>query len=487
MFLFLLLLNFVTIFQAPGGQSVTLAWDSSPSPEVTGYRVYYGTDPSNLTNRIDAGKSTQISLEFLFEGQRYYFAATAYNSAGIESSRSGNVAFTTVAISQIQRESNGSAQVTIIDNPGDTDNLYASNDLENWTLISSTQNSNGTLVVADSNAQAASSRFYKVSNSVITTDPSGYVTLRIAGQNNGQNSFSFIGVSALNPVSYEGTLTGVGKNTIVDSNACWTNDQFDGGNGHFFVEIISGPHAGVMSNVVGTSGTTKILTTADDLSTLLAGNEQFRVRKHQTIANVFGGADEIGLQGAPESAAADEVRIFDPAQQQFSVYYYQTGASGGTGWRSATDASTDASQTILYPDSGVMIVRKTAGNLASTLAGNVKLGPTQVPIAGTINLAANLYPAGQLTLGRSNLYVGNANQGLAGAQEISLADEVYLFNGNSFIQYYYKTGGSGGTGWRSGTDAISDASGTQIAPGTALYIIRKAGRPPFTWTIPQPF
>jgi len=57
-----------------------------------------------------------------------------------------------------------------------------------------------------------------------------------------------------------------------------------------------------------------------------------------------------------------------------------------TKWRTDADAVTDASGTILYPDRGLLIVRKVAGDISLILTGTVKTGPTVVPVDRNINL-----------------------------------------------------------------------------------------------------
>jgi hypothetical protein len=70
--------------------SVSLAWDPSPSPDVSGYRLYYksghsgapydGTDAYEGPSPIDVGNSTNCAVSSL-DGQRtYYFVVTAYNA-----------------------------------------------------------------------------------------------------------------------------------------------------------------------------------------------------------------------------------------------------------------------------------------------------------------------------------------------------------------------------------------------------------------------
>jgi hypothetical protein len=135
----------------------------------------------------------------------------------------------------------------------------------------------------------------------------------------------------------------------------------------------------------------------------------------------------------------------------------------------------------------MVISRKATGTITLVVTGAVKTGPTLVPIGANSNLCANMYPAGTLTLGNSGLYTGSSTSGLGGASKISGADEVQIWNGSALRRYFYKTGGSGGIGWRVSSNLKSDASGTQIPNGSAIYVIRKNGRPAFNWKIQQPF
>jgi len=79
---------------------VTLAWDPNSEPDVEGYGVYFGRDDSGppynlfgyvaLTQLSDPG-SPFFTVTGLEKGSRYYFAVTAYDSAGNESAFSNPV------------------------------------------------------------------------------------------------------------------------------------------------------------------------------------------------------------------------------------------------------------------------------------------------------------------------------------------------------------------------------------------------------------
>jgi len=66
-------------------QDVTLAWDPSPTPDVAGYILHYGTNSGAYFDFVVAGSSTMATTPGLLEGVTYYFAATAYTIGGVES------------------------------------------------------------------------------------------------------------------------------------------------------------------------------------------------------------------------------------------------------------------------------------------------------------------------------------------------------------------------------------------------------------------
>ncbi len=77
--------------------TVNLTWtapttntDGSTLSDLAGYKVYYGTSSGNYTTSIDVGKTTSYQLT-LAGGYTYYFAVTAYDTSGNESTYSNEV------------------------------------------------------------------------------------------------------------------------------------------------------------------------------------------------------------------------------------------------------------------------------------------------------------------------------------------------------------------------------------------------------------
>jgi hypothetical protein len=74
--------------------AVTLAWDRSTDPSVTGYRLHYGTSKGSYTTVLDVGNSTSAALPDLPVGGTYFFVVTARNAASVESAPSNEVSHT---------------------------------------------------------------------------------------------------------------------------------------------------------------------------------------------------------------------------------------------------------------------------------------------------------------------------------------------------------------------------------------------------------
>jgi hypothetical protein len=74
--------------------SVSLAWNPNPEPDLAGYKVYVGTSPGAYNQIIDVGHVTAYTVPNLVSGNTYYFAITAYDIFANESGLSRGVSTT---------------------------------------------------------------------------------------------------------------------------------------------------------------------------------------------------------------------------------------------------------------------------------------------------------------------------------------------------------------------------------------------------------
>jgi uncharacterized protein (TIGR02597 family) len=319
-----------------------------------------------------------------------------------------------------------------------------------------------------------------------TTDPVGFITLNIAGTGGASsNKLSFTGLGMTRPVEYQGSAEAIGTNTVTDNEATWTHNQFNGANGAYYLEIASGPGAGTTYDITGTSAANKRITLAQNLAAGVAAPVSFKVRKHWTIATVFGENNEVGLAGGDEASVSDQILLH--VAGTFKAYYYQVApaGAGGTGWRGASDAFANASGTVIYPDDAVIIRRIQSSNIPVTLLGSVKIGQTSIPVSAGVNFFGNV-AAAPFTLGSSQLYTGNSSTGLVGGDEPSTSDQVLLWNGSGYTTYYYQVApaSAGGTGWRNPSNVFADVSGTQVPVGSG-FVVKRSNGAAFDWKLPQ--
>jgi hypothetical protein len=63
---------------SPGTRTVKFAWRASPSPEVVGYKIFWGTGSYNYQSTRDVSNALTTSLA-LSSSNKYYVSIVAYS------------------------------------------------------------------------------------------------------------------------------------------------------------------------------------------------------------------------------------------------------------------------------------------------------------------------------------------------------------------------------------------------------------------------
>ncbi|MEM3062754.1 MAG: fibronectin type III domain-containing protein [Nitrososphaerota archaeon] len=99
----IILLSFLFLyFNTAIAASATISWDANTEPDLSGYKIYYGTSPRTGTDPKVCGlcgyatstnvvKVTTYTFNNLTNGQTYYFSVTAYDTSNNESAFSAQV------------------------------------------------------------------------------------------------------------------------------------------------------------------------------------------------------------------------------------------------------------------------------------------------------------------------------------------------------------------------------------------------------------
>jgi hypothetical protein len=108
-------LTLLFLCASPGfAADVSLAWDASASPDVTGYKVYVGTASRTYGAPISVGNQTSYTVTNLSAGT-YYFAVTAVNANGDESDYSNEVTTTISGSGSVTCDLNADSNVNVLD------------------------------------------------------------------------------------------------------------------------------------------------------------------------------------------------------------------------------------------------------------------------------------------------------------------------------------------------------------------------------------
>jgi hypothetical protein len=161
---FMICTAFITSVQAQA--NVTLAWNPSTSPIVTGFNIYYGGASGVYTNKTSVGTVTSLTIPNLVIGATYYFAATTFSAAGAESALSSEVSYIVpIPVSGLQLGVTPAKQfvLTMTGPVGHQYDIQATQDFNAWTVIGTvTVGANGLFSFTDTNAASFSRRFYRI-------------------------------------------------------------------------------------------------------------------------------------------------------------------------------------------------------------------------------------------------------------------------------------------------------------------------------------
>lgn len=123
--------------------NVHLKWDASETPDIDGYKIYYGlSQGGQWPYSIDVGNVTEYLVTDLPEDQEIYFVATAYKNEN-ESEYSNEVVTVAYYFLTIKIEYDSTGKILY---RGEHTDYNANENDTNWVITKYYYNTNGMLI-----------------------------------------------------------------------------------------------------------------------------------------------------------------------------------------------------------------------------------------------------------------------------------------------------------------------------------------------------
>ena len=328
-----------------------------------------------------------------------------------------------------------------------------------------------------------------------TTTPVGFVTRTIpAAVNSTTPSNTTVSIPLYAAADYVSTVASIDSvSQFTLTGAAWIAAQFAASTAPRLVRVKTSTvvPANVGKFLLITANTTNQLTVAlpsgvANINTVLSIGDTCEILPATTLGTVFGTASSLPTLTAGATAnSADNVLIWSGTGWDT---YYWTGIAGTPNniWKKT--GNIDRSNTVIYPDEAVFVIRRDTSAAATvTLMGVVPSTYEQSDIEPGSTFLSNRFPV-DMTLGTvinptlPALNLQNIPGWVAGATANS-ADKVFIRGAGGWDTYYWTgTVGTPNNIWkRTGT---TDRSDTLISAGTGVFISHAGSKLTLTQVIP---
>jgi hypothetical protein len=279
----------------------------------------------------------------------------------------------------------------------------------------------------------------------------------------GNGVFNLFSANLDNPIGAAGTIDVIAGTTLTDNEANFTA-AFTAGTPLTLkiVEAANASAVGLISDVTAFTATT--VTTADNLSSVLAAGAKYQLRATPTVASTFGADNSAGL-AAGTSATADLIWI-PTGDGNYSQVFRSSGGLVGAGWRRVGGGAVDASNDPISIVDGIFVQRKAATDLNVVFTGHVQTTKTRTGVITGYNPVSRVLPVG-LTLADSQLQT-ELTQGTS-----ATADLLWNPKGDgTYDQFFYSSGGLVGMGWRKVGGGAADQATSVLSSG---FLVQRKG------------
>jgi len=310
----------------------------------------------------------------------------------------------------------------------------------------------------------------------------GALVVPVAAATASAPATTYVSVPFLPGAYAGGSISGIEQTRITDALATWTDNQFNGASGRFYLQLTSGNAAGWWSEVAGTLAGVKVVVLSRTLPAEAQLGDQYQIRPIAKLDLLLAGPNAASLKGAGNPSEADNVVLNDASAQRLSTLF-RSSVSGFEGWLNANYEAAGSSP--MLPAAGWMVRRRAM--LATDLlwTGAVRVTPHRVSIRPGLNLLGTLRSDAAATLDGIGLYTGNSSTGVLAAPTLTAADQVLVVSPSGAILRYFYSTDVANPGWRDAS--LLPASAVAFAPGSAFFVHRSDTLSSFDWVIPPEF
>lgn len=321
--------------------------------------------------------------------------------------------------------------------------------------------------------------------STAVSEPSGFTRQTI------QHGRQTVGITLNNPVVCAGAIVGNDATSLMlDEKLGDIADRLDEAHA-YYVEIVgdtlntfSGDRFDIDRAATEAAGpATLVLKAADHNSSelplptdILVGH-RIIVRRHLTLADVFGTGDDALLHAGFRYEEADHILFYDRQVGGYATYYLcSDGETGASEWRKVGRFG-NWNETIIPPATGLFVDRNVDAPVEFVVAGTVRTNDFVLPLTTGYNFIASPYPTSATPV---SLQMNSAN-GFVAAKGAASADQIVRFNGTAYETYFLQTGTSGDQEeWRkSGDDEKSYTTAELLSCRDSIFIKKVVSDPDY--------
>lgn len=326
-----------------------------------------------------------------------------------------------------------------------------------------------------------------------TTDPVGFVTIVVPAGTGAAKKTSLFSTPLLDTASITGQavgqVTGVGSNTISNTNAGWVAGELSAVTNRFLIQITSGTAAGRMFLIATNANTTSSVTIeSSDVTAQGAINslgiqagDAYKILPCDTLSSLFGVGTPTGtnntVKGGTNAASADTIVLI--VNGAAKTYFYRTSAPAR--WTLNAPGYADATHVPLPPYAGLQYARLASTPLTNILTGSVPtMARTMAVKKSGTTLISQFWPVDSTIAG---LGLQNISGWQAGAKATNADTVVVQSTNGTQATYFYN-----GVNWLKNAPGFPISNTNPVALGSTIQVVKKGSTAGYsTWTNPMPY